>query len=123
MPAIFETAIIQNSSSVGTIASLVFNPANTSATTFGPLGSVPSTALFKDVMFSNVGTANVYLNYSSQSAAAANGVLCPVGGGVIILGLNAGTATANQVWGQTGTAGLTGAVSVGLLSVGVAGVI
>lgn len=124
MAAIFGDAIVQVSTNVGTIASLVFDPNNTSATTFGSLGSVPSGAVIKDVMLVNSGTANVYLNWSSQSAAAANGILLPVGGAVPLLGYTAtGGTTTNRIWGQTGTVGLTGAVTVGLLTVGVAGVI
>ncbi len=36
--ALFESGIVQVQSSVGTIRSLVWNPENTSTTTYGPLG-------------------------------------------------------------------------------------
>lgn len=117
--AIFEGNIVQANSAVGTIASLIWNPENTSTTTFGPLGSVASTAVLKDVTILNSGTVNVYISSGSLAVASTSGLLIPVGGQVTIQGYNISspTGTLGQIWGQVGTVGSTGATIAGLSSV------
>jgi hypothetical protein len=116
---LFENGIVQVNSSVGTIASLVWNPENQSATTFGSLGSVPSTAVLKDVTIINAGSVTLYLNGSSQSASAANGLAVPAGGQVTVQGysVSSPTGTTGQIWGQALSPGTTGATIAGLASV------
>lgn len=117
--AIFEGNIVQNNTSVGTIASLIWNPENTSSTTFGPLGSVSSTAVLKDVTIVNTGTVNVYVGSGSAAAATTTGLLLPVGGQVTIQGysLSNPTGALGQIWGNVGTVGSTGSTKAGLASV------
>jgi len=104
---------------VGTIASLIFNPENTSATTFGSLGSVSSTAVLKDVTIVNQGTAIVYVGSGSAAAATSTGLAIPVGGQVTIQGysVTSPTGVVGQIWGQTATVGLTSVTAAGLASV------
>lgn len=116
--AIFETAIQQVNSSIGTSSSLVWNPENQSATTFGPLGSVPATAVLKDVTILNTGTVTVYLGSGSLTAGAASTPLAiPVGGQVTVQGYSVSnpSGTTGQIWGNT-TSG-TGSTLAGLASV------
>ena len=117
--AIFESNILQVNTSVGTIASLIWNPENTSATTFGALGSVSSTAVLKDVTIVNQGTVAVYIGAGSASVAAATGLQIPVGGQVTIQGysVTSPTGTTGQIWGQTATSGLVGQTAAGLATV------
>ena len=115
--AIFESNILQVSSP-GTVSTLIWNPNNTSATTFGALGSVPSTAILKDVTIVNQGTCNVYVGAGSAAVATALGFMIPVGGQLTLQGYYAtGGTTLNPIWGNVGTVGYTGAVAVGLSSV------
>jgi hypothetical protein len=115
--ALFESAIVQVSAP-GTASILIWNPANTSVTTFGALGSVPSGAVLKDLVLINQGTVNIYYGMGVAAAAGTLGSLLPVGGQHTLQGYvgTGGTAVA-QVWGNTGTVGSTGAVAVGLASV------
>lgn len=117
--ALFEAGIQQVNSSVGTIASLIFSPENQSATTFGPLGSVPSTAVLKDVTIINTGTVPVLIGSGSASAAATTGMSIPVGGQVTIQGYSVTnpSSTTGQIWGQTTVVGTTGSTLAGLASV------
>ena len=115
--AIFESAIVQISTP-GTTSSLIWNPANTSSTTFGALGSVPSSAVLKDLILINTGTVNIYYGMGIASAAGTIGVLLPVGGQHTLQGyVGTGGNATQQIWGNTGTVGSTGAVTVGLASV------
>lgn len=117
--ALFEAGIVQSNTSVGTIASLVWNPTNTSTTTFGPLGSVASTATLKDLTIINTGTVTVYLNSGSVAAATANGIPLNPGGQLTLQGysVSSPTGTVGQIWGQAGTVGQTGATLAGLASI------
>jgi hypothetical protein len=98
---------------------MVFNPSGTSTTTYGALGSIPSTTVFSGLLVANTGTANVYLNYGSVSPASSGsiGVLLPTGGQMLLTGYAGTVGTAGTLWAQTGTVGLTGSVQAGLPSV------
>ena len=119
--AIFEAGIVQVNSAVGTISSLIWNPSNTSATTFGSLGSVPASAVLKDVTVVNQGTTPVYVSSGSiASTTPLLGVAIPVGGQMTIQGYSGTVGTAGSLWAQAGTVGasqLTGQVAAGMASV------
>jgi len=117
--ALFESAIQQVNTSVGTVASLIWNPENTSATTFGPLGSVASTAVLKDVTIINTGTVAVLVGSGSASAAATTGLSIPAGGQVTVQGysVTSPSSTTGQIWGQTTVVNTTGSTLAGLASV------
>jgi flagellar basal body rod protein FlgF len=115
---IFETSIQQVNSNIGTSYSLIWNPENTSTTTFGALGSVSSTATLKDVTIMNTGTVTVFAGSGTQTAGGSAGSLAiPVGGQVTIQGYNVTnpSGTTGQIWGNTTTG--TGATTAGLASV------
>lgn len=114
---LFESAIVQVSSP-GTVSALIWNPANTSSTTFGSLGSVPSGAVLKDLILVNQGTVNIYYGMGIASNAGTLGSLLPVGGQHTLQGYQGvGGAATQQIWGNTGTVGSVGQVAVGLASV------
>ena len=114
--AIFESGIVQTTSP-GTISTMVWNPSGTSTTTYGALGSVPSSSVFHDLTVINQGTCNVYVNQGSAAVATILGVLLPVGGQLTIQGYAGTVGTAGTIWANTATAGLTGLVSAGMPSV------
>jgi hypothetical protein len=114
--AIFEAGIVQTTSP-GTISTMAWNPSGTSTTTYGPLGSVPSTTVFHDLLAVNQGTCNLYLGFGSAAAATVLGVLLPVGGQMYLGGYGGTVGTAGTLWANTGTVGLTGAIAVGMPSV------
>lgn len=117
--ALFESGIVQVNTSVGTIASLIWNPENTSTTTFGAFGSVPSTAVLKDVTILNTGANAIYVGSGSASAAAGTGLQVPAGGQVTIQGYSVSnpTGSAGQIWAQTSVVGQTSSTVAGLASV------
>jgi len=116
--AIFESAIVQVNSSIGTISSLIWNPGNTSATTFGALGSVPATSTLKDVTVINQGTVSVYVSSGSiASSTPTLGVLLPVGGQLTIQGYSGTFGAAGSLWAQAGAASQTGQTAAGMASV------
>jgi hypothetical protein len=108
--AIFEAGIQQVNSNIGTSYSLIWNPENTSTTTFGALGSVSSTATLKDVTIMNTGTVTVFVGSGTQTALG-------VGQQLTIQGYNVTnpSGTTGQIWGNTTTG--TGATTAGLASV------
>ncbi len=113
--AIFEAGIQQVNSSVGTVASLIWSPDNTSATTFGPLGSVPSTAVLDGLIIQNTGSVSVYVGMGSLSSASTSGLEITSGSQLYLPGYSAsGGSTAGQIWGQTGAVGDVGSTVVGL---------
>jgi hypothetical protein len=115
--AVFESGIVQVSSP-GTVSALIWNPSNTSATTFGSLGSVPASSVLKDVTVINQGTVTVYVNTGSASAASGTiGVPIPAGGQLTIQGYSGTVGTAGSLWAQTVVVGQTGLVAVGMASV------
>lgn len=118
--ALFESAIQQVNSAVGTVASLIWDTDNTSATAFGPLGSITAGNVLKDVTIINQGSVPVYVGMGSAAAAATTGVQIPAGGQLTLQGYNV-TSTASSatgdIWGQTAVVGTTGATVVGLATV------
>lgn len=115
---IFETAIQQVSSAVGTVSGLVFDPSNTSATTYGPLGSVPSGAVIKGIQLINQGTSNAYVGMGSAASASVTGWLLPAGATMYMDNYSAaGGVTTGRIFANTGTVGLTTAILAGLPSV------
>jgi flagellar basal body rod protein FlgF len=115
---IFETSIQQVNSSIGTASSLIWNPENTSTSTFGALGSISSTAVLKDVTIQNTGTVTVFAGSGSLSAGGtASPLAIPVGGQLTIQGYSVTnpSGSVGQIWGNT-TAG-TGSTTAGLASV------
>jgi hypothetical protein len=114
---IFETGIVQVNSTVGTTSVLVWNPENTSSTTFGSLGSVSTTATLKDVIIQNTGTVVVYIGSGSVSTGGATTSLqIPVGGYVLVSGYSVTnpSGTTGQIWGNSSTG--TGATLAGMAS-------
>jgi hypothetical protein len=115
---IFETGIQQVSSSVGTVAAIIWDPNNTSTTTYGPLGSVASTATLKDVTIQNTGANPLYVGFGSASAAATTGLKVEAGGQVVLYGYSAtGGSTTGRIWGQTAVVGSTTSCIAGLASI------
>jgi hypothetical protein len=117
--ALFENGIVQVQSSVGTLSVLLWQPSNTSATTFGAAGSVPSGAALKDVTIVNQGTATIYVSSGTTTAGATPaGLQVPVNSQLTIQGYNvtAGTATTGNIYGICAT-GLSSSSLTGLASV------
>jgi hypothetical protein len=115
---LFENGIVQVNTSVGTISSLIWDPANTSTSTFGSLGSVPSGASLKDVTVINTGASTIYLGSGSISATSQTGLSVAAGQQLTIQGYTAaGGNTAGRIWAQTGVVGQASSTQVGLASV------
>jgi hypothetical protein len=115
--ALFESGIVQVSSP-GTVSSICWNPSNTSATTFGSLGSVPASAVLKDVTVINQGTVPVYVGMGSAAATTSQiGAQIPAGGQLTIQGYSGTVGTAGTIWANTGVVGQTGLVAAGMASV------
>jgi hypothetical protein len=114
--AIFEAGLVQTTAP-GTISTMIWNPAGTSTTTYGALGSIPSTTVFHDVTVVNQGTCNVYVNSGSAAAATMLGVLLTPGGQLTVQGYSGTVGTAGTIWANTGTLLLVGACAAGMPSV------
>ena len=115
---LFENSIVQVNSSVGSVSSLIWNPENTSTTTFGSLGSVPATATLKDVTIINTGANTIYVASGSLSAATTTGLAVPAGGQVTVQGYSVTnpSGTTGQIWANTAF-GATSSTEAGLASV------
>lgn len=111
--ALYETGIVQVNSAIGTGNSLIWNPENTSPTTFGSLGSVPATAVLKDVTIINNGTVAVLMGSGTVSGLTL-GLSIPPGGQVTLQGysVSAPSGTVGQIWGSVATG--TGSTVAGL---------
>jgi hypothetical protein len=108
----------QVNSSVGTVASLIWDPSNTSSTTFGPLGSIASGNVLKDVTIINSGSGTLYVGSGSISATSSNGLAIAPGAQLTIQGYSAvGGSTAGRIWGQTSAVGVSTSSITGLTSV------
>ena len=117
--ALFESGIVQVNSAISSIPSLIWNPENGSKTTFGSLGSVPPTAVLKDVTIINQGTVAVYVGTGSISSAFTTvGLQIPTGGQLTIQGYSVTnpSGSAGQIWGTVAGAA-TGQTVAGLASV------
>jgi hypothetical protein len=116
--AIFEAGIQQVQSSVGTSSVLIFNPENTSATTFGPLGSVSSTAVLNGLLVQNTGTVTVFVGFGSLTAGNVSTPFAILPGGQLYsssYSVTKPSGTTGQVWANTTTG--TGSTLAGLPSV------
>jgi hypothetical protein len=116
VPYPFGTGIQQVTSSVGTIAALIFQPSCTSVTTFGALGSITAGDVLKDLVIVNTGSNTAYVGFGSISVASTNGLQIVAGGTLYLYGYNvtAGTATTGNVWAQTSVVNATTSFIVGL---------
>ena len=75
--AIFETGIVQQSTVLGTAIGTVFNINNTSTTTFGPLGSVGSGQVIKDLTVVNEGPGTIWVSNGTVPATQAGIAMNP----------------------------------------------
>ena len=117
---LFETGIVQVSSTVGTIASIIWSPSNTSTTTYGPLGSITVGDVLKDVTILNQGPGTIYAGAGSIAASATpTGLQIAPGGQCTLQGYNlvAANSTAGNIWAVCATGGTTSSATVGLASV------
>jgi hypothetical protein len=118
--AIFATGIQQVTSSVGTVASVIWDSDNTSTTTYGPLGSITAGDVLQDVMIQNTGSNTMYVGFGSISATSTNGFEIKAGGTLVYYGYKVtstvSTAT-GDIWAQTGVVGQTTSCIVGLASI------
>jgi hypothetical protein len=117
---LFETGIVQVSSSVGTLSSIIWQPSNQSTTTYGPLGSITTGDVLKDVTILNTGPGTVYVGAGSLAASATPlGAQINPGGQATFQGYNitAGTSTAGNIWAITPTGGTTSSTTAGLASI------
>jgi hypothetical protein len=117
--ALFEGNIVQVQSAVGTLSALVWQPSNTSTTTYGAAGSITAGSVLKDVTIINTGTTTVYVASGTTVAGATPiGLQVPAGGQVTVQGYNvtAGTATTGNIWGICAT-GLSSSTIAGLATV------
>ena len=116
--AIFESNLVQVSTV--TSAAIIWDPSNTSTTTYGPLGAVPTvtpTQTLRDVTIVNNGPGVLFIGQGSAvtNTGTTAALPVPVGGQVTIQGYTAvaGT-TAGRIYGVSAS---TSAVEVGLGSV------
>ena len=104
---------------MGTLSALIWQPSNQSTTTYGPLGSITTGDVLKDVTIQNTGSGTVYAAGGTTSAGAAPaGLAIPPGGQLTIQGYvqTAGTATFGNIWGICAT-GAASSTTAGLASV------
>lgn len=117
---LFETGIVQVNSSVGSISSLIWQPGNTSTTTYGPLGSITVGDTLKDLTIINSGAGTIYASNGSITASATPaGFPIPPGGQMTVQGyfLVAANSAVGNVWAVAATGGLNSSTQVGLASV------
>lgn len=118
MAGLFESGIVQVQSSVGTQPAVVWDPGSTSATTYGPLGSVPTAATLTDVTVVNTGTVNIYAGMGTVAYASTTGALIQPGGQLTFQGYKVVSRGANgTIWANAGTVGFTGSTVAGMVSV------
>jgi len=113
---IFEGNLVQTTA-ITTSAALIWDPSNTSATAFGPLGKVnvltPAQTL-KDVTIINQGPGILYVGQGSAitNTGTTQALAVPVGGQLTLQGYTATAgATAGRIYGISAS---TSAVEVGL---------
>ncbi len=118
MAGIFASNIVQVQSSVGTQPAIVWDPGSTSTTTYGPLGSVPTSSSLKDVTIVNTGTVNIYAGMGTVAYASTTGMLIPVGGQLTIQGYSVtGRTGVGTIWANAGTVGFSSSTIAGMVSV------
>jgi flagellar basal body rod protein FlgF len=115
---IFSSGIVQVQATVGTAPAVVWDPGSSSATTYGALGSVPTSSVLKDVTIINTGTVNIYAGMGTVAYASTTGMLIPVGGQLTIQGYNlTGRTGIGTIWANAGTVGYSSSTIAGLASV------
>ena len=114
------SSLQQVTSSVGTIASVIFDSDNTSTTTYGPLGSITAGDVLQDLVIQNTGSNTMYVGFGSASATTTTGMEVKAGGELVYYGYNVTSTASNatgDVWAQTGVVGQTTSCVVGLASI------
>jgi hypothetical protein len=115
---IFSSAIIQTQSAVGTAPAVVWDPGSSGTTTYGPLGSVPTSSLLRDVTIINTGTVNIYAGMGTVAYASTTGALIPVGGQLTFFGYSVtGRTGVGTIWANAGTVGYSSSTTAGMVSV------
>lgn len=99
--------------------SLIWNPGNTSATTFGALGSVSSSTVFNGLIVANTGANTIYINSGSANTSVSGtiGTAIAPNSEVYISGYSGTGGAAGSIWAQTQVVGQTSSTMVGLPSV------
>ena len=116
---LFETGVVQTQASVGTLSVLLWQPSNQSTSTYGPLGSITTGDVLKDLTILNTGSGTVYAAGGTTAAGAAPiGIPIAPGGQMTLQGYvqTAGTATFGNIWGICATGGAS-STTAGLASV------
>lgn len=111
----FEGSIVQ-ASTAGTAVSVIWNPTNTSPTTFGSLGSIASGLTLNHIGIVNAGPGTIYVG--GATVTSATGLPIPPGGqcGIqrysFVPGVSSSSGTISAI-----TASGTAQVQVGLVSI------
>ena len=79
--AIFETGVVQVNNAITNTVGTIWNPSNTSTTTYGALGSVTTGAVISGLIIKNTGTATMFIG----TGTAISGTGLPVNPGSEIL--------------------------------------
>ena len=114
------SSLQQVTSSVGTIASVIFDSDNTSTTTYGPLGSITAGDVLQDVVIQNTGANTMYVGFGSISTTSTTGCQVNAGGEMVLYGYKVTSTASNatgDIWAQTGVVGQTTSCVVGLASI------
>ncbi len=116
--ALFESAIVQTVSSIGTQPTRIWDNSNTSGT-MGSLGSVSSTAVISGLQIVNTGTANIYVGSGTVAYASTTGLLIEAGKSLVMPSYSGtgGSGAPGVVWANTGTVGWTSSTIAGMPTV------
>jgi hypothetical protein len=111
---IFAAGVQQVNESIGSTVGTIWAPANTSTTTYGPLGSVTTGAVISGLVIQNTGTATMFIG--TGTAIAGTGLPVNPGAQILYTGYAAtGGQTPGTLLGIT-TSGTTSSLA-GLPSV------
>ena len=112
----FEGSVVQ-STNVTSTAAVIWNPTNSSTTTFGPLGAVPTGAVLNHVGIVNAGTVAIYVG--GTAVTTYSGLPIPPGGQAAIqrYTFTAGATATTSGTISAVTASGTSQVQVGLVSI------
>jgi hypothetical protein len=115
----FASEIVQVNTAVGTVASIIWNPSNTSTTTLGALGSVNANSIFSGLIIANTGSNPIYVCGGSANPTLAGTIGFPVAANsqAYLSGYAGTVGTAGTIWAQTLVVGQTSSTQVGLPSV------
>ena len=114
--AIFESAIQQVSTATST-AAVIWDTDYSSGTAYGPLGTIPTGSVLKDVTIINQGPDVVYIG--GATVTTSTGLAVPVGGQVTIQGYNVTSSSGSTTGDISGicASSQTANVVVGLATV------